>query len=660
MKRIIVICFALLIFIINVQQVFAKKDCSEMPSKPNPLRAVNDFANIIDDKIEQNIEQKLRDYYNTTTIALIVVTVNSLDGKADDSYAQDLFDCWGPGGKNNAGIIFLVAPKERKTRIHTGYGIEGDLTDAQSKKIIEKNIIPYFKKSDYSSGILNGVENILAVTGPQSMEQRKEAVRIREEESRKVKKQIFDVVINIGIGIILIIGLFYLSRFMLSFLRKKKLSNQLLKSLENQTEQIIQARKVISDLCENTKTAPKWVQEEATEHMEQANQKLLEASRILEKAKGSVKEAPDQVYGFLLKARTLIHKAENNFIKVDKDLRIKVNKFAQAAPVKAEKAVQILEKNLCETLELTNQGFRFNEAVTNQNDLKKKFEETAKNLGNKEYDHIICRESDIIASKSNELFSDIKEVVLKKKEIHQNLDSLLKVAKDHYSSFEKYVKEVDHLKKQYPENVWKKLETDLLRLTVKLHPEKIKVLKNEIEDLNNMKNQKFHLAASKFNNFQELINDVEKVYSEINAVSSQQEKSKKDFFSEYKKTETAVNSALSKIKDSDVSGETKQIAKKAAIKLNETAVESSTSIVDWFFLITLLKSTCSLAEDAFKKAQNDIDDAERRRSRERDDEAESRRNSYSNSDTSFSFSSDSDFGGFGGGMSGGGGASGSW
>ncbi|QQS60464.1 TPM domain-containing protein [Candidatus Falkowbacteria bacterium] len=178
MKKIIVFYFAIF-FLIYTQKLFAQIECSELPNKNKFPQAVNDFAYIINDSVEQKIEQKLRSYFESTGLALIVVTVDSLDGYTDDSYAQNLFDCWKPGGENNAGIIFLVAPGERKLRIHTGYGIESSLTDAQCNLLINNICVPYFKKSKYSSGILNGVEEILAIIFPQ--EQRD---RIKEEEDK--------------------------------------------------------------------------------------------------------------------------------------------------------------------------------------------------------------------------------------------------------------------------------------------------------------------------------------------------------------------------------------------------------------------------------------------------------------------------------------------
>jgi uncharacterized protein len=50
-------------------------------------------------------------------------------------------------------------------RIEVGYGLEGELTDAISRAIIEQNIVPAFKQGNYEQGIVNGTAAILKVLG---------------------------------------------------------------------------------------------------------------------------------------------------------------------------------------------------------------------------------------------------------------------------------------------------------------------------------------------------------------------------------------------------------------------------------------------------------------------------------------------------------------
>ena len=94
----------------------------------------------------------------------VVATVNSLEGYPIDDYAYRLGRAWKIGAaKNNDGVMLLVAPKEHKVWIATGYGAGVFLTDAMSGVIIRKNILPHFKQNppDYGGGIEAGADAII-------------------------------------------------------------------------------------------------------------------------------------------------------------------------------------------------------------------------------------------------------------------------------------------------------------------------------------------------------------------------------------------------------------------------------------------------------------------------------------------------------------------
>ena len=95
---------------------------------------------------------------------LVVVTLASLRGVSIEDYGYQLGRHWGIGRKDsNSGVLLIVAPNERATRIEVGYGLEGTLTDAASKLIIEAVILPRFRAGDYPDGIKRGVEQIIQI-----------------------------------------------------------------------------------------------------------------------------------------------------------------------------------------------------------------------------------------------------------------------------------------------------------------------------------------------------------------------------------------------------------------------------------------------------------------------------------------------------------------
>jgi uncharacterized protein len=92
----------------------------------------------------------------------VVATVNSLEGREIEDYAYRLGRYWKIGtAKENDGVVLLVAPKERKVWIATGYGAGGFLTDAMAGVITREAILPRFKAGDMGGGITAGADAII-------------------------------------------------------------------------------------------------------------------------------------------------------------------------------------------------------------------------------------------------------------------------------------------------------------------------------------------------------------------------------------------------------------------------------------------------------------------------------------------------------------------
>ncbi|MBI2036963.1 MAG: TPM domain-containing protein [Candidatus Liptonbacteria bacterium] len=147
---------------------------------------VTDAANIIPPDKEAAIEQAVRDYERKTSIEIAVVTVKSLEGLAVEDYAQELGTKWGVGkrGRDN-GVLLLLAVAERKIRIHTGYGIEPDLTDAAAGRVIKEKMAPLLKKGseDWGAGLAAGVQGIITGLGEQPYGARLEERNKPKQES---------------------------------------------------------------------------------------------------------------------------------------------------------------------------------------------------------------------------------------------------------------------------------------------------------------------------------------------------------------------------------------------------------------------------------------------------------------------------------------------
>ncbi|MCX6793119.1 MAG: TPM domain-containing protein [Candidatus Falkowbacteria bacterium] len=661
MKKIIVVLLCVICIGLS-GQLFAQPDCSKLPSKHVPPLAVNDLAGIIDQNVQQSLEKQLCDYFNQTTIALVVVTVTSLNGQDIESYTQDLFDCWGPGGKNNAGIIFLISLKDRKVRIHTGYGIEGTLTDAACKKVIS-DITPLLTKGDYSSGTAKCVNEILAITGPQSWEQRMEAEKIRKEEREKMLAQSKDTVIFVSVILVLTVIIFFGVRMLLRKIKVSKLRQGIKQGIKEQEKEIQNAHKLINELKNDYEKAPSWARNEANEHMNSANNNLEIAERLLVDAQSLIIENINMADDRLIEARSLIDKAEYNFSKTNESLRQKIVTLSKKAPVVAQDAKNVLLKNIEHTQILISQGYLFNEFLIRQAELNISLKKNMEHLGDIEYAPVICRESEIIMRKSDEIIKAIDKTVQMQKEIDSNLTGKIKQATELHKKSNDLEKILNSYKEKYPKNVWRETANAFSILKEASTPEKLNSLLDSVAELNSMKNQRFSLAAKNYTDLTEMIDSTKLIYSKISEIQNLQERSRKNYNAKYSETESMVVKALNKIKDSDVSSRTKSAAKNSSVLLSKIKIEAEACLVDWLSLVNELDTIYQQAEDAYNQAENEIEKAEKERKKEAKKKAKERESSYYASSNYSSTNSDSGglsggFGGFGGGMSGGGGASG--
>lgn len=124
-----------------------------IPDPTNPPRLVNDFADVLSDGQEQELEQKLLAYEDSTSTQIAVVLVKSLDGDDVADYAVKLALKWKIGTKKDNGVLFLASMDDHKTRIEVGYGLEGVLPDITTKRILTEDVKPYFKQQQYYEGI---------------------------------------------------------------------------------------------------------------------------------------------------------------------------------------------------------------------------------------------------------------------------------------------------------------------------------------------------------------------------------------------------------------------------------------------------------------------------------------------------------------------------
>ncbi|HEY6558127.1 MAG TPA: TPM domain-containing protein [Polyangiaceae bacterium] len=123
---------------------------------------VVDGANVLPPDAEQRITALLEAHERGSGQQFAVLTVPSLDGDPIENFSIRVVEAWklGKKGKDD-GLLLLVVPKDRKVRVEVGYGLEGDVTDAVSARVIREVMQPAFRQSDYAGGIERALATLM-------------------------------------------------------------------------------------------------------------------------------------------------------------------------------------------------------------------------------------------------------------------------------------------------------------------------------------------------------------------------------------------------------------------------------------------------------------------------------------------------------------------
>lgn len=131
--------------------------------EPPPISGhVLDTAGVLSQAEALRLDRKLDAARRSSGFAVVVFVPRSLEGESIDDVAYATFNKWKVGSaKGDDGVLLVVAPKEHKTRIETGKGVGGALTDIQSSHINREIINPRLKTGDFYGALDKGTDAIL-------------------------------------------------------------------------------------------------------------------------------------------------------------------------------------------------------------------------------------------------------------------------------------------------------------------------------------------------------------------------------------------------------------------------------------------------------------------------------------------------------------------
>lgn len=129
---------------------------------------INDLAGTLSRSELQQLEAKVLQYREQSGHEIGVLIVPTLGNQALEDYAHDVFKAWGIGQKGkDDGVLFLIALEEKKARVEVGYGLEGELTDLESGRLVNKKspMAQRFREGDFAGGVGAVIDGIIVAIG---------------------------------------------------------------------------------------------------------------------------------------------------------------------------------------------------------------------------------------------------------------------------------------------------------------------------------------------------------------------------------------------------------------------------------------------------------------------------------------------------------------
>lgn len=139
----------------------------EIPEKPKSVVDQKslyelDGIDLLSDSQVLALRNKLESYEDSTGTQIVICIIKSTYGENISQLGALWGEKWGIGQKEkDNGVFILLAKEDRTIDINTGYGVFYYLTNRDVEQIINRKILPEFKKGDYYAGLDAGTNALI-------------------------------------------------------------------------------------------------------------------------------------------------------------------------------------------------------------------------------------------------------------------------------------------------------------------------------------------------------------------------------------------------------------------------------------------------------------------------------------------------------------------
>ena len=144
-----------------------------IPAKPTYNSYVYDYAEVLEDDIEQQLIKAAKQLEDSTGNEVVMMTIDTIDGLQAYEFGTKVIREWGIGDEtlNNGMLIFATTAQGKGNNdvwISVGQGLEGDYPDGKIGRMIDTYMVPYLADDDYTNAFVNIFNTLYSEMGGQA------------------------------------------------------------------------------------------------------------------------------------------------------------------------------------------------------------------------------------------------------------------------------------------------------------------------------------------------------------------------------------------------------------------------------------------------------------------------------------------------------------